>query len=289
MKQPNDRYKIILQKLATAIQTDLSSKVFDQRVVPIPKPKIEVSNTFGWYVQIFSLKKIRGSVEFWIDLFPNIDRPILSLCYWCSDLDRIKKIANHSITNYRDDHPHKLGKRYRGNRVLETPLAKKYFERFLIEPYGRKFFTYYFTVNLSSGVNESLKKRLSKKTEWLLRSTLSALEIKSNESEIYPAIENREIVAQHIRRERSKQLADAIKLRDSFTCRVCDFNFLDTYGEVGRGFAEAHHRIALAKLRKNVKTKPEDLITVCSNCHRMLHRMDGLENDFKTLRKRIRK
>lgn len=289
MKQPNIRYKNILKKLAIDIQSDLSSKIFDQRIIPIAKPKVYVSDTFGWNIQIFRLKKIGGSVELWIDLFPNIERPILSICFWCSDLERIKKIANHSLPNFSDDHPHKVGKIYRGNKILEKPLAKKYFDRFLIEPYGRKFFTYYFYDALTKGATESLKRRLSKKTEWLMRSTLSTLEIKSNELEVYPAIENRKIVEQHIRRERSKQLANGAKLRDGFTCRVCDFNFLDTYGEVGRGFAEAHHKVALSKLRKKVKTKPEDLITVCSNCHRMLHRMDGQENDFKKLRNKIRK
>ncbi|MBP9119665.1 MAG: HNH endonuclease [Ignavibacterium sp.] len=263
-------------------------KLYDHRIIPIEKPQIITSNTNGWFIQIFNLKKIEGGIELWLDLFPNVDRPVLSICYWCKSLERINKVAYHSINNFNDDHPYKISQKQRGNVVLEKTLAKKYFDRFLIESYDWQFFIYYFSEHLDNGITDSLKKKVSKKIEWLMRSTVSALEIKSNEQAVYPSFENRKIVAQHIRRERSKKLADAIKLRDGFSCRVCDFNFQDTYGEVGRGFAEAHHIIALSKLTNQVHTKPADLISVCSNCHRMLHRMEGQMSDFKTLRKRLK-
>jgi len=63
--------------------------------------------------------------------------------------------------------------------------------------------------------------------------------------------------------------------------------FSDQYGELGNGFAEAHHIEALNNLDDQVVTKVKDLITVCANCHRMLHRMKGLKEDWKTLRKQI--
>ncbi len=60
--------------------------------------------------------------------------------------------------------------------------------------------------------------------------------------------------------------------------------FEDIYGPLGHRFAEAHHRQALASLDPAIPTKLEDLVTVCANCHRMLHRMDGEEGDLQKLR-----
>jgi predicted HNH restriction endonuclease len=53
---------------------------------------------------------------------------------------------------------------------------------------------------------------------------------------------------------------------------VCGFNFLRAYGEVGRGFIEAHHTKPVSTLEPDELVHVEDLIAVCSNCHRMLHR-----------------
>lgn len=55
-------------------------------------------------------------------------------------------------------------------------------------------------------------------------------------------------------------------------CEVCDFDFYKVYGEIGKGFIEAHHRIPLSDLDGESKTELKDLALVCSNCHRMLHR-----------------
>ena len=57
------------------------------------------------------------------------------------------------------------------------------------------------------------------------------------------------------------------------SCYVCDFNFENTYGEIGKDFIEVHHRVPLYSKDEVVNVNPEtDLICVCSNCHRMLHR-----------------
>ena len=55
-------------------------------------------------------------------------------------------------------------------------------------------------------------------------------------------------------------------------CEVCDFDFYKVYGEIGKGFIEAHHRVPLSDLDGESKTELKDLALVCSNCHRMLHR-----------------
>ncbi|MFD2744167.1 MULTISPECIES: HNH endonuclease [Sphingobacterium] len=84
----------------------------------------------------------------------------------------------------------------------------------------------------------------------------------------------------HLTRERNativkKKKQQALKLYGKLECELCSFDFSKTYGEIGYGFIECHHRISLHLLTESRKTKLEDLMLVCANCHRMLHR--GME------------
>lgn len=55
-------------------------------------------------------------------------------------------------------------------------------------------------------------------------------------------------------------------------CGVCDFNFEDTYGEIGKGYIHVHHLKPLAEIGKSYELNPiKDLRPVCPNCHAMLH------------------
>jgi putative restriction endonuclease len=55
-------------------------------------------------------------------------------------------------------------------------------------------------------------------------------------------------------------------------CEACDFDFSRKYGNVGDGFIEVHHITPVSELPPGAKTSVEDLVLVCSNCHRILHR-----------------
>lgn len=56
-------------------------------------------------------------------------------------------------------------------------------------------------------------------------------------------------------------------------CMACGFNFEEVYGEHGKDFIEVHHIQALSTLDKATMINPEvDLIPLCANCHRMIHR-----------------
>ena len=70
------------------------------------------------------------------------------------------------------------------------------------------------------------------------------------------------------KKAKAKRLADTDKLE----CEVCSLDFVKMYGELGRGFIEAHHTMPVSLLAGEVRTKIADLALVCSNCHRMLHR-----------------
>ena len=89
--------------------------------------------------------------------------------------------------------------------------------------------------------------------------------------------EGRELERIHKVKERSAKLVRSAKrafLRKHahLFCQVCGFDFEEHYGELGRGFIEAHHTAPLAELNESSRTRIEDLELVCSNCPRMLHR-----------------
>lgn len=56
-------------------------------------------------------------------------------------------------------------------------------------------------------------------------------------------------------------------------CAVCDMNFEEIYGEVGKGFIHVHHIVPLYEVGGSYKVDyKKDLVPVCPNCHAMLHK-----------------
>ncbi|WP_433314985.1 HNH endonuclease [Micromonospora chersina] len=81
----------------------------------------------------------------------------------------------------------------------------------------------------------------------------------------------------HLRRERSPKLrrdkiADAKSRGQAIACEACGFDFFRTYGPRGLDYIECHHRLPLHVSGKT-RNRMEDLALICSNCHRMIHRM----------------
>lgn len=92
----------------------------------------------------------------------------------------------------------------------------------------------------------------------------------------------KESLAKHQRRERNplivlKAKKAALLKSGKLICECCDFDFEKCYGKnLGSGFIECHHKIAISKGERI--TKMDDLALVCSNCHRMLHRSSNGSN-----------
>jgi predicted HNH restriction endonuclease len=89
--------------------------------------------------------------------------------------------------------------------------------------------------------------------------------------------EGKELYRLHRLKERNVALIKMAKARyldvnPKLSCQVCEFSFEDSYGELGKGFIEAHHIYPISNLTEETPTKVEDIALVCSNCHRMLHR-----------------
>lgn len=99
--------------------------------------------------------------------------------------------------------------------------------------------------------------------------------VEENDGLMFP--EGQEIYRLHRERERNPKVIELVKSKrckiDTWLrCDVCAFSFVEKFGNIGKGFIEAHHTIPVSKLTKESVTNENDIALVCSNCHRMLHR-----------------
>lgn len=70
----------------------------------------------------------------------------------------------------------------------------------------------------------------------------------------------------------SKYREQAVKIH-GLVCQTCGFDFEKVYGGLGKGYIEVHHKKPLFSLDNEIVPNPAtDMVCVCSNCHRMLHR-----------------
>jgi len=73
--------------------------------------------------------------------------------------------------------------------------------------------------------------------------------------------------------ERNPKNREAAIAYQGCYCHACNFNFKDKYGDLGKGFIEVHHIKPVSSLKSETEINPQkDLIPLCSNCHRMIHR-----------------
>lgn len=92
-------------------------------------------------------------------------------------------------------------------------------------------------------------------------------------------IEGNPKIASHLRRERHPGLAKEkraqfIAEHGRLFCEDCKLDPAERYGyEAGSACIEVHHHIThVAKMQPGHRTRMEDLMCLCANCHRVLHR-----------------
>lgn len=81
----------------------------------------------------------------------------------------------------------------------------------------------------------------------------------------------------HKSRERNSKVITAAKnnfklKHGSLHCQVCEFDFEKEYGEIGINFIEGHHTIPVSDMKEDHMTSPKDIVLLCANCHRMIHK-----------------
>lgn len=122
-----------------------------------------------------------------------------------------------------------------------------------------------FKINFQELLNEPLMPNLG----------FEKIIIDEDEEVTFP--EGKEKFALHRFKERNKKLIEKakenyFKIDNKLKCQVCQFSFVESYGDLGIGFIEAHHLYPISELIIETETKIEDIAFLCSNCHRMVHR-----------------
>lgn len=87
------------------------------------------------------------------------------------------------------------------------------------------------------------------------------------------------LMRRHLVRERDaglkrKKIESVWARGENLACRVCGFDYERTYGVRGAGYIECHHAVPLHVTGRRT-TRLDDLILICANCHRMIHRGPG--------------
>jgi 5-methylcytosine-specific restriction protein A len=73
--------------------------------------------------------------------------------------------------------------------------------------------------------------------------------------------------------ERNREARSLYIQHYGVSCQVCDFDFEESFGEIGKDFIHVHHLFELSTIAKEYEVDPiSDLIPVCPNCHAMLHK-----------------
>jgi 5-methylcytosine-specific restriction endonuclease McrA len=245
------------------------------------------TNTDGWSAIIGDLGRGQPRLEVWFDRFAGYPERKLFACFRSEGrlammtvtkrVDRKLWPARVVTSDDFDDDKFVVLKQRVGRLEFNAPFLEKYRE-------GRTFYGVYDPTRASAQtVSPYFCLRAVAFFEDVARS-LPRSKPEDDQRDVYPQCENRKKVFSHLHRERSKLLAAECKIRDNYKCQVCAHRFEEDYGRIGREFAEAHHVVPLSKLRESVKTRLEDLATVCSNCHRMLHRMAGKRADIGKLK-----
>ena len=136
----------------------------------------------------------------------------------------------------------------------------------------REIFEYYEGTKDSLFLTSSRLKEIINSPELVeeLQSTIDA-------DEDYEGQEGKILTKIHRYRERDRKITKTKKNKvlseeGKLVCEGCKFDFTQTYGSRGEGFIECHHVKPVSTMKKGEKTKLTDLILVCSNCHRMIHR-----------------
>ncbi len=111
-----------------------------------------------------------------------------------------------------------------------------------------------------------------------ITSTAEMLHIQTENDDEFEFFEGKEKYVLHRTKERNANISKLKKEErllaiGCLSCDVCGFDFNQTYGERGYGFIECHHNKPISELTEESVTQLDDLSLLCSNCHRIIHRI----------------
>lgn len=188
----------------------------------------------------------------------------------------------HSLKNARDSFdshiPESNRKGWKNERGKARKLEKQAEDIFRIySQYSRSEIWNLIKVHVDTDVSE-LKN---------IMDDLISIEESETEKEVPSKTEGGKKVIISYRYERSPSLRKAAFKIHGYDCAVCGFNYGKTYGSLGKDFAEVHH-ISLLSANGEIITDPKtDLVVLCANCHRMIHRKRKVTLTVLELKKKL--
>lgn len=250
--------------------------------------KTFLAGTDGWNATIGRLGTRGPNLDLWLDKFSGHPERKFWAGFHSETRRPLKSITKLVVNNFtpvrvvRDDDL--IGGQF---DALLRRIRRTEFNLPILEEYsgGRTYFGIYDPTNeTSQGIDLNFCSQAAAFFEAVARSVPDAAP-SDEQTEVYPQIENRKRVEMHIRRERSRLLSEQRKILDKYVCQACGLRMEDVYGsDLGERVADAHHLVPLSLLQSGVMTVLDDLRTVCPNCHRILHKMDGEGDDIDKLR-----
>ena len=288
------REKGFLRDLAKAVVAELRRRRIGAPFRLKRKSKLRKTNTDGWEVTLGTFAGYQCRAEIWLDRFTaHTDRKIY-YCLYSYEKEGLAKLAQavyrefgKHLSIYLKDWDENSEAYHLAKKLAKYRFGHPIYERY---PDNREFFYGIYEYD-RTGLQKNVFNRLVERSVDFFQTIAEAVANNATQQDYdtYQAEENRQAVSRHIRRERKSHAATLCKQRDNFICRVCGFDFSKAYGALGNDFAEAHHIVPLSSNKKLRSTTIDDLITVCANCHRMLHRMDGKTKDINSLKKIIKR
>ncbi|MCP3142318.1 HNH endonuclease [Pyxidicoccus xibeiensis] len=126
--------------------------------------------------------------------------------------------------------------------------------------------------------------------EYLSRGIVGTVEALDEKEGPEPVVISRTEGGKRVRLSKSAERdlglrAAAIKIHGT-RCKACGLSFGETYSGWGEGFIEVHHAFPLSAGER--QTDPEnDLVPLCSNCHRMVHWKHGITLTIEELQAKL--
>jgi 5-methylcytosine-specific restriction endonuclease McrA len=278
--------------LATAQAVALRLRSEEPRIRVRVPTRVFPRDTDGWCAILGDLGKQRPRLEMWFDRFTGYPGRKLWSGFYSSEQPKLMSVVKRMGHELRPIRTVSNNDTTKGKyQMFKVRLPRSQFTAPILEKYN-KGYTYYGIYDPTRPASQRVSLQVRGRATAFFLHVVECLPTAPTADErqgTYPRHENRKHVVSHLQRDRSRFLANKCKIRDNYKCRVCGHLFEKVYGQLGVGFAEAHHLVPLSQLRDNVKTRLSDLVTVCANCHRMLHLMRGKRDDVTKLRVVVRR
>lgn len=221
-----------------------------------------------------------GSID-WRQVNTNYALGDMVYIYCTSPIQRIRykcKVMklNMDFTQIRDDKEYWLDK-----SEYEKSLSGKFFKLQLIEEVDSEKLS--FQLLLKNGLNGAPQGPIKLKGE--LESYISSVFSTANDEFFPEVLDSSEVIYEGIKKqvsvnkyERSSIARAKCIEANGLLCKVCNFDFEQVYGKLGKDFIHVHHITPIHTISQSYKIDyAKDLIPVCPNCHAMLHRkIDGM-------------